>query len=261
MFRSQFTAYFDASGNRDTSAISMAGFVSRLNKWERFEVEWRALLPPGIPMFHMTDFVNSRKGWESWRRAPGRGPLFDRLIACIKKNTNKGFGVSLRLSDYFNADSQFQLQEAAGSAYALVGCACLEEVHKWAVRRDVDYRSILCVFEDGDLGRGTLIRRARADGFNAILQSKQNVRAFDACDLVAWKTRRLVDDALVSQSQDQDSEAAEHILKAMDLLNPILHLNGFIDRELLAKLCDVLNLGPRQGADAQNGSYRPPQAE
>jgi hypothetical protein len=119
-----FTAYFDASGNSKSSAITIAGFVSRLRKWERFEVQWKALLPDGMRMFHMTDFVSFKNGWEGWKADPRRGVLFDSLVACIKRNTNQGFGVSLRLSDYKELDSKYRLQEAAGGPYALVGCAC-----------------------------------------------------------------------------------------------------------------------------------------
>jgi hypothetical protein len=103
----------------------------------------------------------------------------------------------------------------------------------------------VCVFEDGDAGQGHLIDRARHDGYNAIPRSKENIRAFDACDLAAWKARTLVDDALVRQIQDQDPASAERVLKALDLLNPILHINAVIDQPALESLCATTGL-PRR---------------
>ena len=39
-----FSAYFDASGTSDTQVITVAGFVSTVKKWIRFEEEWQAIL-------------------------------------------------------------------------------------------------------------------------------------------------------------------------------------------------------------------------
>jgi hypothetical protein len=70
-----FTAYFDASGTSKATVITMAGFVSRVNKWERLEDEWPQPLPSGITSFHMTDFVSSRRGMGVVERGPlgGKG--------------------------------------------------------------------------------------------------------------------------------------------------------------------------------------------
>jgi hypothetical protein len=123
----------------------------------------------------------------------------------------------------------------------------LAELRKWATRHKIDYKQILCIFEDGDEGQHFLIDRARDDGFNAITRSKEQIRAFDCCDFAAWKTRTLVDDALVKQIQNQDSRSAATVLRALDLLNPILHLNGVIDRPTLESVRATINLQPRSG--------------
>jgi hypothetical protein len=62
-----FVAYFDASGNSETSVMTMTGFIFTRTRLERFQREWTRLLPGSIPMFHMTDFASSRAGRESWR--------------------------------------------------------------------------------------------------------------------------------------------------------------------------------------------------
>lgn len=130
-----FKAYFDTSGKADSKVMAMAGFVARVSKWDRFETEWPKLLPEGIPFFHMTDFVSRRKGWESWMgRSEDRAKLVAALVDCIKRNTNKGFGISLQLSEYDAIDGKYALTESAGGPYPLVGLACLAELRKWASR-------------------------------------------------------------------------------------------------------------------------------
>jgi hypothetical protein len=243
-----FTAYFDASGTAQTRVITMAGFVSRVQKWERFEREWPKLLPGAVKFFHMTDFVSSQRGWESWKEGHSekRANLVDNLVACIKRNTNKGFGVSLRLSDYVSFNTEYQLVEAVGGPYPTVGLACLGELRKWATRHRINHTKILCIFEDGDADQGALISRARLDGFNAIPQSKAEIRAFDSCDFAAWKTRAVVDDSLVKELHLKDPTSADRIKKSLDQLDPILQLNAAVDAKVLQDLCNLVGIPKRE---------------
>jgi hypothetical protein len=80
-----FTAYFDASGTRNSRVITVAGFVSRVNKWKRFEAEWSEILSnAGVSWFHMTDFVSSLGEFKGWKgESKKRIDLLDSLIACI----------------------------------------------------------------------------------------------------------------------------------------------------------------------------------
>jgi hypothetical protein len=210
-----FTAYFDASGKESSRVMAVAGFVSRIPKWDRFEKAWKDLLPPTVSMFHMTDFVTSRKGWESWKgQSQRRAKLVEDLVSCIKLHTNKGFAGSVQMSEYNLVDQEFQLREYLGSAYSFLGLGELGRLKNWADKKDITIDKILCVFEDGDDAQGDLIKRARADGFNAVPQSKKNVRAFDACDLGAWKAKTAVDDGWERKLHLSDPKAADRIIKA-----------------------------------------------
>ena len=143
-----FDAYFDASGDRNKSVLTMAGFVSRKKKWERFEDTWKALLPPTVKLFHMTDFVNSRKGWESWKgpeHSQRRAVLMANLAECIKSATNKGFAQSVRISHYDECDKEYKLTEHYGHAYGVLGMGCLGKLEKWAANKKIDKRNIVCI--------------------------------------------------------------------------------------------------------------------
>jgi len=242
-----FTAYLDASGNERTSVITVAGFVARLTRWERFESEWKSLLPRRIKMFHMTDFASSKAGWESWKgKSQQRAVFFDKLVRCVMRNTNKGFGISLQLSHYRDFNTKFQLEESSGGPYSFACQAFFAEVMKWAARNRVDYRrEILFVAEDGDTGQGEMLSRARQDGFNVIPQSKAAIRAFDACDLAGWKARTVVDDSLVKELHLADPSAEARTAATLKQLGTFVQLNALIDKDTIEEVCSSLGIPER----------------
>jgi hypothetical protein len=236
-----FTAYFDAS-SKNNEAITMAGFVSKADRWsQNFEPQWSALLPDGIKQFHMTDFVSSRRGWEEWKgKSSRRARLIENLVQCIRINTRKGFAVTLQYKDYDDVNKLYTLEETVGDPYSFVGYGCAGMLRMWADRKKLDYRKILCVFEDGDPTQGMLLSALRTQGFNAIPQSKENIRAFDAGDLAAWRARAIINDGIVKKMGADDPRAAERIMKSLDQLESMVQANrttGFLG---LKKTCVAL---------------------
>jgi hypothetical protein len=230
--------------------MTVAGFVSRVQKWTRFEAAWRANLPSTVSMFHMTDFVSSKNGWEGWRgseHSVRRVKLIETLVSCVKANTNQGFAGSLRMEHYRQVNREYQLEEKLGSAYVFLAMGRLARLRVWADKKKVDYRKILCVFEEGDQGQGDLIRRARLEGANAVPQSKAEIRAFDACDLAAWKARTMIDDAWERELYLTDPEAAERILGSLSQLEKIVRGQevGMYSAEALRKICEHLKIPKR----------------
>ena len=122
-------AYFDASSKKNEAA----GFVAQADKWaQSFEPQWRALLPPGITKFHMTDFVSSQNSWEDWKGTSAqRARLIERLVRCIRVNTRKGFAVTLQYKDYNDVNRLFTLKETVGDPYSFVGVGCAGMLRIW----------------------------------------------------------------------------------------------------------------------------------
>ncbi len=233
-----FTAYFDAS--QHDRVINVSGFVSRTKKWARFEDAWKALLPPNVKMFHMTDFASSQNGWEGWKGdSERRAKFIQSLVSCIKSHTNQGFSCGVRLSHYKEINREYKFKENLGLPYAFLGFGCLGRLKMWADRKGLDVAKILCIFEEGDLGQGDLIKRARADGINAIPQSKADIRAFDACDLVAWKSRVLLDDAWERELHLKDPDAGDRIMRSLNQLEKIVRAGemGMYTVESMRRVC------------------------
>jgi hypothetical protein len=89
-----FTAYFDASGKRQQSVLTVSGFVSDVRKWSKFDAEWDAILmAEGLNCFHMTDFVARKKPYGRWGSgySEPRDKFFRRLIETSVRHTNKSF--------------------------------------------------------------------------------------------------------------------------------------------------------------------------
>jgi hypothetical protein len=235
-----FTAYFDAS--QHDRVMNMSGFVSRTKKWERFEEAWKVLLPPNVNMFHMTDFASSQNGWEQWKgksNSERRVKLVESLVSCIKSHTNQGFSGGIRFSHYEQINREYKFKEQFGRPYVFLGLGCLGRLKMWADKKGIDVAKVLCIFEEGDLGQGELIERARKDGINAIPQSKAGIMAFDACDLVALKSRVMLDDAWERELHLKDPDGAEKILRSMKQLETVVRGGelGMYSVESMRKIC------------------------
>jgi len=246
-----FTAYFDASGDQRSRVMTVAGFVSRSTKWVSFEKAWKALLPSSVKLFHMTDFVSFQNGWEEWRgddKREARIKLIDDLVDCVKIHTNKGFAQSVRLSHFRQSSRHFEIERQFSYPYVLLGMGCLGRIKKWAEKKNESLNNILCVFEDGDEGQGDLISKSRLEGFNAIPQSKADIRAFDAADLAAWKARAIVDDAWERQLHLKDERSAPRLEQSLDQIDRLINSptdNGMYSRGAIDKILVDLKVPKR----------------
>jgi hypothetical protein len=233
-----FTAYFDASGNKRTRVLSIAGFVSQVPKWERFEKEWRTLLPPTVQLFHMKDFVSSRKGWEQWKGHSVKRVWFvSRLVACIRRHIHNGFSAQVSMAHYRAMDAEFAFSEKFASPYSLVGFGCLKQLKQWAEKKGIDARNILCIFEEGDDDQGVFIDRAKKDGFDVTPRSKKHIRAFDACDLAAWRAKAVYDDPFFRDFGIKEKPTLDKLHASLDELEKIIPNGGVFSLDAMRTMC------------------------
>jgi hypothetical protein len=230
-----FTAYFDASGTKRKTVLTVAGFVSRINKWTRFDEEWKEILDAyGVSRFHMTDFASSGGEFQGWKgKSFQRREFIEKLVSCIKRNTNKGFAASVIVEDFNRVNEEYPLAENAGLPFALCARTCTGMLKKWAMRKNLDFGRIMVFFEDGDEDRGDFQARAKIDGFRIRSLSKDDSRVFQAADLAAWKVRTAIHGAFEAGNR----EDAEEILRSLDPIQGILTKSGVFDAAALRRLC------------------------
>jgi len=242
-----FTSYFDASGTKRASVLTVAGFISRVGKWDRFNDQWSAILASeGVPSFHMTDFVSSKKVFSGWKGQTERRKKFVANLAdCIRKNTNKGFGHSVVISDFDEINEGFMLREHAGTPFVMSVRTCLGGVKKWALKKKVPTDHILVMVEKGDEDQGELVDRARLEGFKVIPMLKSDTVAFQAGDMAAWKFRTAIHE--VSYGPIAVVEDLENIKRSLEPVQKLVQNNGVFERESLLKLCEVAKIPRRRG--------------
>jgi hypothetical protein len=235
-----FSAYFDASGRRGDpkhGVMTVAGFVSTVNKWERFDREWRSILKSeGVELFHMTDFVSSKgefaKGWKG--KTDRRREFIDRLAKCLYRNVNKSFRATLILSDYEKVNKLFAVEENLGLPYALCSMMCVHLLRKWATNKGSSEK-LLYYFEDGDADKGNFEEwHKREHGEPPLFQSKQMAVGFQPADFAGWKVRTAIQESIKS---DHTIDRGIELLRSIDVLKKIPKDAGVINEETLLKYC------------------------
>lgn len=241
-----YSAYFDASGHpNQQTVLTVAGFVSTVKKWSRFDVEWNAILKAeGVAWFHMTDFVSSQGEFAvGWRGATQRRkPFIDRLAECLKRNVNKSFRTTVILDDYHTANKNFQVEERLGRPYTLCCLMCVHTLRRWAKRKGASGK-LLYYFEDGDKDKGDFEQFHKTDYTVAPeFLDKTEAVAFQAADFAGWKIRSSVQTAL---KNDHTLEKGYDLLRSVEMLKRIPKDAGVVNLETLARYCDLYKV-PRR---------------
>jgi hypothetical protein len=77
--------------------------------------------------------------------------------------------------------------------------------------------------------------RGERDGFKIASLGKEDVIAFQAGDVAAWKSRTVLENAVYAPGKTE--EDAANIIRSLDPIRAIVQNNGGYDKEGLRKLC------------------------
>ena len=225
--------------------LTVAGFVSNMKRWDRFDHKWSDILKRNqITSFHMTDFVSSECKFKNWRgKSDRRRQLIADLVECIKQETKRGFAASVIVPEYEEVNREHLLSEAVGQPFALCAATCLAGLQRWMTKKKIDSSEVLLAIEEGDDDQGQFIDRAREEGFKAISFPKKYAQAFQAGDLVGWKCRTAIHNA--GQKTITTVEDAGNILRSLNPIKGLLQTNKVYDQVSLLKLCKSAQL-PRR---------------
>ncbi len=183
------TAYFDASGKKESEVLVVAGYLSPISIWLKFEKDWKFCLAwYGISALHMKDFAHSRGGFASWKYNDSlRARFLGDLLRIIQENVDNSFACAVRMSEYAEVDQQYCLREWA-HPYAIAGALCIRKVKLWASKYGYDISAIDHVFEDGDEGKGDLFKLSSTYlSVDPIFKPKKASVVFQAADLIAYE--------------------------------------------------------------------------
>jgi hypothetical protein len=236
-----FSAHFDESGTPDDShvVLTVAGFVSSVDKWSKFELEWPKILRgAGLPdgtIFHMKDFARNDPPYQDFKGDSKRKAAFvSDLIKCTKRNVNKAFSFTVALRDWEYLNQRFLVAESLGFPYAFCGRMCVGAVLKWAAKKPG--AKVEFYFEDGATHRSQLKKILKLnDNIEPGFRSKEQMVQFQPADLLAWKHRKILA-SVVNYSGDGDIDLYNSIQRSSVELRSIPHTFGVHTRESMEPL-------------------------
>jgi hypothetical protein len=196
-----FSAYFDASGHPDDSSyMCVSGLVSSVQRWQRFEREWLALLDlNGItPPFHMKEFAPGTGQFRAWKDDKAKRERFMvDAVKTIRRNTRKSFSRGIDVEALRRVAKEYpNLDFASLGPYVWCGMPVALKAGKWFGKHGTDGVDDMKVFfEQGDKHQGQFAEEfRRVFTFEPIFLSKKECVPFQACDLIAWEHRRGIQD-------------------------------------------------------------------
>jgi hypothetical protein len=226
-----FSAHFDESGTPDAThtVLTVAGCVSSIEKWVRFELQWNAILKdfdlPDGTIFHMNKFARNIRPYEAFENQPRRkAELISALVKCAKRNVNKAFSCTVALRDWERLNRRYCVAESFGYPYPLCGRTCVAMVSSWA--RKKAGASIQFFFEDGATHRGQLKKILMAnDGIEPTFRTKEGMPQFQAADILAWKSRKVLGE-VVGYEGPGDHDLYNSINRSLAEISSIPHKYG-----------------------------------
>jgi hypothetical protein len=246
-----YSAHFDASGNEDHHFITVAGGISSINRWIKFEKDWnKALIEDGLPdgtVFRMAQFAYCQGPFAIYKGDSARkAQLFSRLVSCIAKHVGKMFSVAVVVKDYKDFDREWCLHEVFGSPYSFASIMCVQDSFGWLSKSKTKRSKPLQIFfEKGDEHQGELDALCREQfSIEPTFRSKEMVQ-FQPGDLLAWKNRTAVTNALL-KGPTGDPEDLDSIQRSLKELKRIHADNGVYDIESFKQLTSG-NRIPRRG--------------
>ena len=243
----EFSAHFDASGSiQKHRFITVAGCVSTVKKWVRFEGEWNKILSDdGLPVgtiFHMTDFAGCRGIYSIYKKNPTKkAELIANLVECVRRNVNKAISVGISPYHFQRLDQQYELSETYGHEYPFCGIMCIQKTLQWKAKAaKPDSLKIEFFFEHGDQYQNELTFHAQAMfGITPGYKTKTEMTQFQPCDMIAWKNRLAL--TVASEQGITGSKAAlESIQRSIAVIESIPNDFGVFGR---TELNALLNMG------------------
>ena len=161
-----FTSYFDEAGGADHGFITVCGWVASVERWQRFETEWKAMLTAfDVPYFHLKELSQCRGPYIKWFGVPSkeRDALFVEAARIIRGTVEFGSLCVVWYDAFRKANERFHLKKHQHSPYAIAGRFCIARVNEWVRRQGRSVREIDYVFESGgpDVGGLTdLVKRS-----------------------------------------------------------------------------------------------------
>lgn len=208
--------YADDSGNDGKSPVFVLGaFVGTVENWKRFSGEWDDALHnngyKNLDYFKMKEAAAREVQFAGWERDK-RDAFLLRLISIIERYAVKGVATTIPGADYREV-FKGKIAKGMDTPYFLSFYALMAEAHRFQLKTNEQNR-IDFVFDEQGRQIGSALRAWRywigqaqaGQEFTLFLGERPQsgddkiILPLQAADLLAWRTRRLAEDAYSNQS-------------------------------------------------------------
>jgi hypothetical protein len=236
-----FSAHFDESGTPDAShrVLTVAGCVSSVKKWNRFEIAWKKILAeaelPEGTIFHMNRFARNLPPYQHFENDSGRkAALIAALVDCTRRHVHKAVSCTVALRDWECLNRRYQVAESLGYPYSFCGRTCVSQVWKWAKKRDD--AEVEFFFEKGARHQSQFDKIMRLNhGLEVTFQSKDSMVQFQAADLLAWKNRKVMTEVINYQGPP-NLDLLNNINRSLEGIRSIPHSYGVHTLDSMEKI-------------------------
>jgi hypothetical protein len=197
-----YTLYCDAAGGKDHGFIVVAGYLSTYEKWIAFTIKWNLLLATyDLPYFHMKEFAHSTGPFAKWAKdEEHRKRFLSKAAGIISEHVERSFACIVEFDSFDKINQQYELNDIAGVPYSLAGRSCVAKAAMHLPALDANF-----VFDDGDEGRGELMRIMSRDGYpmpifrpsRDIIKKGKTIKGIvplQAADFAAYEVRKVFKD-------------------------------------------------------------------
>ena len=265
------TAYFDesyAALPTNKGYMVVCGWIASVEEWERFEVDWKLfLISYKVPYFHMKEFAHSVGPYKKWAGTTFiRARFIKGAHEIIRRHVRKGLVCCIHDEQWQWADRLYKLREDFPSTYAVAGRTCID----WAesIGR-TSQQQVGCIFDDGNPGKGDLIRAADIAPMvpSPIFKPSRDVqdrkmgmrRGFvpiQAADFLAYEISKYVKDVTNLLATTNGKVKARESLRMFGAKAPT---TMFFDQRHLTAFCLHFGIGRRNlSANAPNAKGQAP---
>jgi hypothetical protein len=233
-----FRAYLDESGDPagKTGAFAVAGTLSTIQKWLRFEPQWRSVLRShGVSsgIFHMQECAAGTGEYKGWT-TENRRILITALSDCLARHAKHAFSAAVVLEGWHQINREFKLAEFFGQPYSFCGRLAASCVKSWMRQHNLT-APVEYIFEDGMKGKGKgefLNLVSKHDRFTPTFMPKE-LPGSQAADLIVWKNRRIAQD-LVTRPFGM---IADQVKSSLAPISRILRKYWVLDEQQLLEFC------------------------
>lgn len=245
-----FECFFDESGGADHGFIAVCGYAASVEKWRRFETDWKALLADhGVPYLHMKLLAHCKGPYEKWKQdEKGRVAFLREAGTVVCGSADYGFLCAVRYADFEKVNREYYLADNFHSPYALAGRFCIARANHWVNSVGMSTKEIEYVFDRGgpDIpGLVELMQRSNlqipAFRPSRDTENEAGLVQLQAADYFAYELRK----AIVDHSDDPYKKPEEFRKSFQAIMDVTVDQGNYRESELL-ELCEISGIQKRE---------------